>query len=671
MTRGRRVVFTIAAVLLPAALLALAEGALRLAGVGYEPGFFVERRVDGSRVLTDNPRFGWRFFNREVARSPEPFSIPAVEPAENLRVCILGESAAMGDPDPDAGIPRIVQAMLEVCRPDLRIEVVNAAMTAINSHVMLPIARDCIEHGADALLVYAGNNEVVGPFGAGSVFGTPGAGIRLVRTHVRVKSTRLGQLLESGLSRLTRRGEEPRSWGGLELFLGTRLESDDPRLTVVHESFRINLDDICEAARRAGVPVVLSTVGVNVRSCAPFASSEQADSSRRADVRWREGERLLVAGDSSGAKRELVAALNLDLLRFRADSGIPRAVREVADRRRGRGVTFADAAAELEAASPAGIPGAELFDDHVHPTLAGNWVIARALVEALLSALPASPDGDRGLARMPDVEACASRIGYAPWKRLETVRTMRARRERPPFAQALDASAWRARIDEEEAALEPLSAPHHLRKALAGVREMRAAHPEDWRLADDEADLLLRLGDAAGSARERGALVARFEHSADAHFRLGEALARCNRLGEAVDSFRRAIALDPNHFVARNRLGEELLDGGNAEDALPQFRAAVRAHPRFAVAWKNLGDAQLRLGRAEEAVASLAEAVRVNPELASAHKKLGDGLAALGRRGEAEAAYRSALGLNPGYEAAAEKLEELLAGGAASVPSRE
>ncbi|MGQ0723082.1 MAG: tetratricopeptide repeat protein [Candidatus Eiseniibacteriota bacterium] len=661
MSRGKALVFTVAAVLLPAAFLALVEVALRLAGVGYEPGFFIERRVAGSRVLTDNPRFGWRFFNRDVARAPEPFSIPAVEPADNLRVCILGESAAMGDPDPDAGIPRIVQAMLEVCRPDLRIEVVNAAMTAINSHVMLPIAEDCLEQGADALLVYAGNNEVVGPFGAGSVFGTPGAGLRLVRTHVLVKSTRLGQVLEGALSGLTRGGEEPRSWGGLELFLGTRLESDDPRLAVVHGSFRANLEDICDAAARRGVPVVLSTVGVNVRSCAPFASSDHADPSRRAEVRWREGERLLATGDSSGARRELLAALDLDLLRFRADSGVQRALREVADRRRGRGVVLADATARLDAASPAGIPGAELFDDHVHPNLAGNWVIARALVEALLAALPAPADGDRGLGRIPEAEACASRIGYASWKRLETVRTMRARRERPPFAQAADADAWRARIDAEEAALEPLSAPHHLRKALAEVRAMRAEHPDDWRLADDEADLLLRLGDAAGAAREREALAARFGHSAEAHFRLGEVLVRANRRDEALESYRRAIALDQNHFLARNRLGEELVEDGRAEEALPEFRAAVRAHPRFAVAWKNLGDAQLRIGRAAEAAASLGEAVRVNPDLASAHKKLGDALAELGRTDEAEAAYLSALRLNPGYEAAAEKLEELRA----------
>ena len=45
-------------------------------------------------------------------------------------------------------------------------------MTGINSHVILPLARDCEEARADVWVIYMGNNEVVGPFGAGTVFGS-------------------------------------------------------------------------------------------------------------------------------------------------------------------------------------------------------------------------------------------------------------------------------------------------------------------------------------------------------------------------------------------------------------------------------------------------------------------------------------------------------------------
>jgi hypothetical protein len=48
--------------------------------------------------------------------------------------------------------------------------VVNAAVTAINSHVVRPIVHDLTRREADLFIVYTGNNEVVGPFGAGTVF---------------------------------------------------------------------------------------------------------------------------------------------------------------------------------------------------------------------------------------------------------------------------------------------------------------------------------------------------------------------------------------------------------------------------------------------------------------------------------------------------------------------
>ena len=49
-------------------------------------------------------------------------------------------------------------------------------MTAINSHAILPIARECARRDGDLWIIYMGNNEMVGPFGAGTVFGSRVAG---------------------------------------------------------------------------------------------------------------------------------------------------------------------------------------------------------------------------------------------------------------------------------------------------------------------------------------------------------------------------------------------------------------------------------------------------------------------------------------------------------------
>ena len=68
-------------------------------------------------------------------------------------------------------------------------------MTAINSHVVLEIARDCAAHQPDLFVVYMGNNEVIGPYGPGTVFQQWSPSRKLIRANVWLKSTRVGQLL--------------------------------------------------------------------------------------------------------------------------------------------------------------------------------------------------------------------------------------------------------------------------------------------------------------------------------------------------------------------------------------------------------------------------------------------------------------------------------------------
>ena len=153
----------------PSLLFGLTETVLHFTGVGYQTALVVPSAED-DRWLIDNYRFAWRFFPRALARSPRPFRIAADKPDNGLRVIVLGGSAAMGDPDPTYGLPRMLERMLQEKHPDRKIEVINAAVTAINSHVVLEIARDCLALNPDLFVVYMGNNEVNGPYGAAAVF---------------------------------------------------------------------------------------------------------------------------------------------------------------------------------------------------------------------------------------------------------------------------------------------------------------------------------------------------------------------------------------------------------------------------------------------------------------------------------------------------------------------
>ena len=85
-------------------------------------------------------------------------------------VGLLGGSAALGIPDPGFNAGAILEVMLAATYPDAKFEVVTAAMTAINSHVVLPIARECPDRQPDLFIINLGNNHVDGPIGAGTIF---------------------------------------------------------------------------------------------------------------------------------------------------------------------------------------------------------------------------------------------------------------------------------------------------------------------------------------------------------------------------------------------------------------------------------------------------------------------------------------------------------------------
>ncbi len=152
------------AILVPAFLPALVEGSLRLLGCGYPTAFCLKQ--NGSYI--ENGKFLWQFYSRKTNLRPNPFEVAATKPADGLRAVVIGESAAAGTPQPAYNFGRILDRMLRQRFPGRHLEVINAAMRGVNSHILLPAARDCcVKLRPDVVIVYMGNNEVVGLYAPG------------------------------------------------------------------------------------------------------------------------------------------------------------------------------------------------------------------------------------------------------------------------------------------------------------------------------------------------------------------------------------------------------------------------------------------------------------------------------------------------------------------------
>ena len=455
--------------LVPAFILGSLELALKAAGYGYPTSYFIKSRIDDKDFLIPNNRFSYRFFPQALARLPVAYRIPAEKPPGVYRVFVFGESAALGDPDPSYGVSRYLNVLLEARYPDTDFEVICVAMTAINSHAILPIARECARLDGDLWVIYMGNNEMVGPFGAGTIFGAKAPGLGFVRTSLALKKTRLGQLMASLISKLGSKSELPTRWGGIKMFKNNLLRHDDPKKLRTYENFEGNLEDILNAGRKAGVPIILSTVGSNLKDCSPFASLHREDlntSSKRewdlyfqegmalekagqheealsrysdaaaidseyAELQFRMGACQLALGRCEQARQAFAQARDHDALAVRADTRINRIVIDATLESSGQ-VRGMDAAEAFTTQSPEGIPGKELFYEHVHFTAEGTFTLARIIAEQVKTLLPAEILESQ-TENWLDNEACNRQLVLTVWDQIRLWQKEAARVNTMPY----------------------------------------------------------------------------------------------------------------------------------------------------------------------------------------------------------------------------------------------
>src|ERR1044071_3935226 len=85
------------------------------------------------------------------------------------------------------------------------------------------------------------------------------------------------------------------------------------------------------------------------------------------------------------------------------------------------------------------------------------------------------------------------------------------------------------------------------------------------------------------------------------HFQRGLILERANRVGEAVEEYRRAIAHDPHLREAHDALGFYYQRRGLLAKAAEEFRVVARLEGDF-LSHFNLGYVLIELGRHDEAL---------------------------------------------------------------------
>jgi tetratricopeptide (TPR) repeat protein len=265
-----------------------------------------------------------------------------------------------------------------------------------------------------------------------------------------------------------------------------------------------------------------------------------------AELHFRLGRCYAALREMERAKKEFELARDWDALQFRTDSSLNGAIRECATAWRSRGVVLVDTERAFAETPPGnfGIPGEKLFHDNVHPTFAGNYLIATNVLPAIDLALgqvlgPAAP------AQLLSQDQCANSLAYTEYEDVNVVAAMARMTSTPPFLDQLDHATSQAAAEAE------------VKKRLAGFTSPKAEsciqihesvlqqRPDDWPVRLNLASLLLELGRAPEAARNFKMVADRFPDRVNFRLALAAALAKAGDRTGALHELEAARRIDP------------------------------------------------------------------------------------------------------------------------------
>ena len=655
--------------LIAAALLLAAEFGLRAVGFGHSTRLFIKKEFEGRQYWMTNGNFFQQFFALPIDtmwHDAETY-VPVLKPPNHCRIVILGGSAALGvPPDFAFSFARALEVMLRERFPETHFDVYMLAQPGVNSYVMYEAARACRRIQPDLFIVYMGNNEVNGPFGATVQEANPWQmSLPLIRFRIRLRELRLAQLAAG-------RGRVP--WHAPLEDRHTYIGHDDPRLRRTETHYARNLEGILEAARDAGAAVLFCTVGCNLRDCAPMASFHRADLSpedletwedhyqrgvffqeeeqwqnavaayeaaariddTHAELRFRMGRCLLAMGDAARARAHFLAAWEYDAFRGRVQPRVNGAIRRIAETLREPAMRLVDIERALSENSPHGIAGREFFYDNVHLTFPGNYQIARELFGQVVQLLgPKLGVPDNASPEPLSLEACEERLGLTPGVLLKHIRGVQ-----------MGYRMWwqipTPELDQEEAALDDLTRDTFLPGILAGYERALEFNPNDRIIRTRCAEVLLEMGDNERARAQARILVEQFPHRPATHRFLGTVLTREDRYQEALQSLDVALGLFPRESKTHYERGQLLERLGRKEEAKQAYIRAILLNPREFEPYDPLNAIAQEQGGPPARAALWRAIVKDAPDAARAHFHLGMALEAMDDIVGAIHAYREA-----------------------------
>ena len=567
MPDAKNVAFTfITIVVIPLLFFVLLELGLTVAGVGTSFDFFREIDIDGQSYYQENSDFADQFYPASLNINPRENTFTVGRPPELVRVFILGGSAALGFPHKNHGLDRLLEAQLRAALPSRDIEVINTAMTSVNSHVVYAVAKSLPDDSADFAVILMGNNEVVGPYGPGTFNQNFLENITLIRGIQALKRTRIWQALNSLILQVRPTDAmQELEWEGMQMFTNSGITYDDPRMASVYGHYKDNLTRIIETLRDKGMHVILSSVPVNLRHSAPFLSVHRPGLSNDQLDQWRERTRrgaqsadeedwvdaaahfqaalemdpgyadthfrLATAFENLGefekARTHYLRALDLDALRFRTDTKINAVIQDVAADVESDALSYVDSAAAFEQASQPFQPGWNLLLEHVHYGFSGTHVLAAGVAYSIVSNVTAADNYQP----LPEGEV-ARRVGFPNHDTAAEIKTLLAMIQQPPFPGQSNYTSLRDFLGDKRSRLRAeVGSPSEV---VQRRQDLVRSGLADWKIHFELAVLNQHLGNTSAMYDHLDKVLELYPHNRETYMKIAEAMSKDGRWREAI-----------------------------------------------------------------------------------------------------------------------------------------
>ena len=625
----RRLLFRLISVLFPLVLLLLLEVSLRFFAPSLDSPFVREAAVDTVRMLQVNRAYLERYFPANAPMVPElkPGLMRARKTKGVFRVFCVGESSMLGTPyELSATIPALVRKQLRHLFPAPDIEVMNFGASAINSNVVADLAPSLADLSPDAVLLYLGHNEFYGPDGVGAPW-IEKKFPALTELKYRARDIRIVRLAQRMLGSFMRGSQDGERNLMKQVSRGATVEAGSAEEVRVIGRFGENLRRIIKTFRDRGICVIASDVtsslmfppfisGARHEEIPPLiASGNFTEALGRLEVLkgtdtadaftdyWL-GRAHLALGDTREAARFLRRARDEDLLKFRAPARTDSIIHSVC---REESVPCIAVDSIFSALSPAGITGATLFWEHLHPTARGYDIIARAFVGEMIR-LPILPPsgGEPGLLPFDADSLSLSWLDLAYGEI-----SVRALTGRWPFTDFISPSPL---LDSADPAERKMVTDVYLKKTGWTDACLQFASYEE------------KSGRAREAIRTYGALIEEYPFEYYPRYRRAALLRDEGDITRAVAEYRRAIALNPAHAYSLIDLGLILNNAGEFDEARVRLSRALELTggkdiplPR-AQACYGLAAICANTGDIPKALAWLDESLRLAPSYAPARQ---------------------------------------------------